>query len=465
LAALFYAEENYRHLAAWRVYSARIGLDIRPLNFRDYLPKPVPEEKNFAGTPLMKRLGIKGRSDEALRARLQTYAPSMYLADLTKRTPADLEGAVAFLEKNHGTLTRTHSSVGLTVLEAMKGVEDSINELRTASQRQEAQFECAGEDPWSLPLPDFIAMRTLSQILSIRISAFLESKQPEEAMKDVVVIHRIMEAMKSNNTLVTAMVRVAIGGIESACFWEGWSRRTWTRTDYERFQTYYESVNFVDGVHKAFQGGERAGVHYLALNYPASKLGEVFSGGITRGKSWKDDLLAQGYELGFLLAPNGWRYAALQRYDSLMVDALSALDSAHRRVDLAASSAVGTRVLESISRDPRNVLVNLAIPNFPKALIRMVHIQTLTHLSILVCGLERFKIDTGAYPSALEQLTPKYVTTLPGEVVNSESFKYSTQAQGGFKLYSIGSDGKDDDGNSGSTIENGDWPWMHATTE
>lgn len=458
---LFYAEENYRHTAAWRAHAARVGLDAHPLNFRDFLPKPVPEDQNFAATPVLKRIGIKGRSDEVFKKELQTYAAATSIADITKGTRADLEGALAFLEKNHGSAGAKQVNVGLDVLEAMKDVAPMVNELRIASQRTHAQFECDGEDPWSLPLPDFVAMRTLAQILSIRISAFLESGQPGEAMQDMVVLHRLMEAMKSNNTLVTAMVRVAVGGIEAGCFWEGWSRHAWRKADYEQFQKYYEALNYVEGIHKAFQGGERAGVHYLALNYPASKLAEVFSGGHTPAKSLKDALFSRMYELGLLLAPSGWRLAALQRYDIVMVEALAAMDPPNRRMDLVASRAVTDRVIASTeSRQPLNLLVNVAIPNFSKALTSAARKQTFVHLSTIVCALERFKMEQGAYPKTLNSLIPGYLSKLPGEVASTGMFHYASEATGRFTLYSIGADGKDDGGTPGSSDENGDWPWM-----
>src|SRR5258708_4604123 len=57
LMALFYAEENFRHLGAWRKYKQELIASGAQLDWKSYLPKRVPDDKNFVKTPLLEAIG------------------------------------------------------------------------------------------------------------------------------------------------------------------------------------------------------------------------------------------------------------------------------------------------------------------------------------------------------------------------------------------------------------------------
>src|ERR1051325_2725247 len=51
LAALFYAEEDWRGTRAWHQYRRKSEADGAQLDLAAFVPQPVPDEQNFAATP------------------------------------------------------------------------------------------------------------------------------------------------------------------------------------------------------------------------------------------------------------------------------------------------------------------------------------------------------------------------------------------------------------------------------
>jgi len=60
LLALFYAEENWRGWRAWNKYRRQLEARGEQLDYRAFIPKPVPDEQNFAATPFLKAWFPKG---------------------------------------------------------------------------------------------------------------------------------------------------------------------------------------------------------------------------------------------------------------------------------------------------------------------------------------------------------------------------------------------------------------------
>src|SRR5438445_13631098 len=54
MIALFYGVENWRGRRAWNKIRQKLQADGVAIDFKSYIPKPVPPEQNFAGIPLVK---------------------------------------------------------------------------------------------------------------------------------------------------------------------------------------------------------------------------------------------------------------------------------------------------------------------------------------------------------------------------------------------------------------------------
>ena len=115
------------------------------------------------------------------------------------------------------------------------------------------------------------------------------------------------------------------------------------------------------------------------------------------------------------------------------------------------------------------VFCNLLLPAYDKAMLRACQAQTFTQLAIAACALERQRLARGSYPESLAALAPEF-GPLPPDPMSGQTFRYERTADGRFRLWSVGWNGKDDGGtvaltgtpaskNRNINFEQGDWVW------
>jgi hypothetical protein len=76
-------------------------------------------------------------------------------------------------------------------------------------------------------------------------------------------------------------------------------------------------------------------------------------------------------------------------------------------------------------------------------------------LSRLVYALAAYHRDRGAYPETLDALAPGYLAKVPVDLFTGEALRYERNGDG-FRAYSLGPDGKDDQGLDEGEISTGD---------
>lgn len=115
-------------------------------------------------------------------------------------------------------------------------------------------------------------------------------------------------------------------------------------------------------------------------------------------------------------------------------------------------------------------MAQIAVPALTEQVIRFARLQALIDQGVVVCALERHRLEKGQYPDRLEALLPTYLQTLPHDLVTGGPLHYARTGDT-FTLYQVGWDGKDDGGTvawEGQGKERkldpakGDWVWPHA---
>jgi hypothetical protein len=103
-------------------------------------------------------------------------------------------------------------------------------------------------------------------------------------------------------------------------------------------------------------------------------------------------------------------------------------------------------------------------------LLQYFQSQVLLDETRIACALERYRLVHGAYPAALVNLAPDFISEVPHDVVNGEPYRYRVRPDGTFLLYSVGWDQKDEGGLVVNTLPasadpddsprmHGDWVW------
>ncbi len=103
-------------------------------------------------------------------------------------------------------------------------------------------------------------------------------------------------------------------------------------------------------------------------------------------------------------------------------------------------------------------------PEYPER--RIIYLQESVDLARVACNLERHRLALGEYPATLAALSPRFMETIPHDIIGGQPLHYHRTADGNFLLYSVGWNEKDDGGepmkndrDGGMDFATGDCVW------
>ena len=108
-----------------------------------------------------------------------------------------------------------------------------------------------------------------------------------------------------------------------------------------------------------------------------------------------------------------------------------------------------------------------------KYLSRVQRIEVSRALAVTALALQCYHLVHGKYPGDITALQPEFLSTIPRDPVDGQPLRYHRNADGSYVLYSVGEDGRDDNGDPMPTDsskkslawETGrDWVWPQPAT-
>jgi Tfp pilus assembly protein PilE len=334
--------------------------------------------------------------------------------------------------------------------------------LRKALERPCARMDSDYQRPFGRPIPNFVRMRTVAQMLAQRTQCYLLLGQPEAAWHELELVRGVcymLEAKPASDcpTLVEAMIDVAITGLYTSIVQDGLRLRVWRESELVAMQQQLAEVNLLPLLHKSFETG-RAGTCRAFEATPPAELKKLFAIGRSKQTLW--DKLQDPTYLLLTFAPRGWKYQNMCAGAPREQTVLEALDLPTNQVLPGKLERMEEEIIRfGARRSPYTFLAAIALPNFVKATQTMARNQTLANEAYVACGLERYRLAHGQYPETLEALVPQFAAKLPHDVIGGQALKYGRTAEGRFVLYSVGWNERDDGGAPGKTVAEGDWVW------
>jgi hypothetical protein len=317
--------------------------------------------------------------------------------------------------------------------------------MREALRRPYTRMGGFYRDPASIPIPNFIGIRTIVQTLAQRTQCHLLLNRPEEALRDLTLMHDLCRLLEAKPTmLVAAMIETAVTGLYASTVADGLRLRAWREPQLTAIQQQLEKVNLLQPFRRSLET-ERAAVCRTLETTPSGKFGSLFAGS----------------SLGVMdVAPRGWVYqnmAAVARFDQMVMDSV---DLTNQSVLPAKANKISGRMQSTLSRfSPYAFLAQMAVPNYLKASQTLALNQTFANQALLACAVERYWFAHQEYPETLAGLVPHFLNQIPRDLIGGQPLKYRRTGDGHFLLYSIGWNEIDDGGVPGKVVSEGDWVW------
>ena len=487
LIALFYAEEDWRGKHDWENFKRAWEAKGERFNRASVVPPPVPDDHNFALTPVVAScyLHLLDKSGHRLSPQntninnrlamdisLNSGKPANGTGDWQKFTPVDL----AAWQHYYRTLAATTNvfpvapqlqSPAADVLLALSKYDPPLVALRQAGRLTDSRFplEYDTENPVAMMLPHLLNLKRCAQVLQLRALAELENGQSDQALGDVKLMLRLADSIRTEPILISQLVRAAIVNLALQPVWEGLWQHKWSDAELGELDQALAEVNFLAGYKLSMRGEMvlcQAGVFDYLRHHPdqyASLSGD------------NNDPYWPGSWIRFLarLLPSGWLYQNQLRCARPMVEHyLPAVDASGQMVSPSKVKAADEAVAAQTRRpNAFNLGQRLLLPALGTAALRFAHAQSVVDLASVAIALERYRFAHGEYPDSLDALAPQFIAKVPHDVINGQPLRYRREADGRFVLYSVGWNETDDSGEVALTksgkvdTRNGDWVWRY----
>jgi hypothetical protein len=340
--------------------------------------------------------------------------------------------------------------------------------INAAAQLPYARMDGDYNDTLRLPIPNFVSVRLLAQMLAQRAQCYLLLQRPESALREVTMIHnlcRLLEARPTGRpmTLVAAMIDVAVSGLYVGTVADGIRLHVWRETELAKLQEQLAEVNLLPYLRGSLEF--ESAIHYHMADTKSSRqMAEAMVSyrNLTLAEKFKDPT----YDF-LLFAPHGWVYQNVAHGGRLELEMLPNFDLTNHLVfpdKLDRQLRDTQKAFRHLS--PYNYFASQLVPNFSRAIQTAAKNQTLVNEGCIVCALERHRLAHGRYPASLGELEAELATKFPADIIGGEPLKYRVDGTK-FVLYSIGWNERDDGGkpcrieDANGDLTQNDWVWPY----
>ena len=500
LIALFYAEENWRGKHNWGKFKREWEAKGERFDLTSLAPPPVPDEQNFALTPVVASSyeTFLDKNGHALwprntnvvnRMEMSIYGDRELLAWPTNGTGdwrTARSGNLDVWQQYYRALAAKTNAFPVPpqprtpaadVLLALSKYTSTIEELRQNGQLPYSRFplEYDKDDPAAMLLPHLAVLKGCAQVLQLRALAELQNGQSDQALADIKLILRLVDAVHTEPILISHLVRLALVNIALQPVWEGLAEHKWSDAQLAVIDQELGRLDFLADNELAMRGecaGDVGVIEFLRRHRDRHNLDEF--------SSWGDDIDRAHAILRaviYYFGPSGWFEQSKLRICRFFVQQYLPLAN----IDLQTLSPTSVRSAEAAFRAATehygqfNFLERMLLPALGNAAKKYAVGQNSVNLARVAIALERYRLAHGEYPESLDVLSPQFIAKLPHDIINGQPLHYrrdppspgSGAASGQFVFYSVGWNETDDGGEVGFKkdgavdINTGDWVWRY----
>jgi hypothetical protein len=341
----------------------------------------------------------------------------------------------------------------------------AFDEVRAALKRPCAILPGDYSQAYAMPIPNFVIMRALAQTLAQRTQCYLLLGQPDLALHELTLMKdacRILEKPPTGKpeTLVEAMINVAITGVYAITVQDGLRLRAWREPQLQAIQSQMETIRLLPFVTEAFREQQ-----VQAINFTTKpNLAKYFSGEMFAAYGLPVTFWDKVKSHAVVFIPQGWIDQNLKFGAEIEQKEIDCFDPNNEQVFPERLDKANSEFDQTFSQySPFQFIALFSIPNFTKAIRVCALNQTLVNEAQIVCALERYRLAHGEYPETLDMLVPQFIEKLPRDIIGGQPLYYRRTDDGKFLLYSVGWDKTGNAVSPGTSddVKKGNWVWKN----
>lgn len=467
LIAVFYFEEDRRGAKEWENAQAEVRAQGLTLDPAQSIPSPIPEADNLGnlalfgadeGTSNIVELSTLKAALQPVSSRLHFLTPEKepkpdslpFLPKWTEADPPDLKSISARLKTilalvDPGTPVKSHASC----TELLDALCPALAELREENKRRPdclfvQHFEF--KNPAKMSFGPTVGFLRLNEVLIYQERLALYENNPQLALANFEVAHKLILGLKKQPFLLSGMVAMALSEMQLVAVQEGLARHAWDDRSLVEIDATLGKLDMLSLGRKWLIGD------VVVFQVPAEKYYEQHRFvSLEKLSMLKGDIVTgapppvQAERLTFWLTPKGWFDRDLAaRVRIRLLELPRAFDPAKHQVH--------PEKLQSLlqSSAGRKSWVFWSVPLIEEQSWSLKSIRTLAYDQIhldearIACRLERYRLVHGDYPENLAALESSYGRN-PRDVMTGEPYLYR-RTKSGYLLYSVGWNQEDEGG-------------------
>jgi hypothetical protein len=300
----------------------------------------------------------------------------------------------------------------------------------------------------------------------------LREGRTADAADNLVSQIQLARLLARDQLLISELVRIAVAAIARTQTWEALAAEGWTDEDLAKIQSAWEATTFVDSMERSLQGERVFGLATYTLMRKSNEETYAVLLGMSEFLDAPDEsaigrlVQAMGAE-NFAKFVKKEIYCRVWRFAWLAQCERRSLAQGEELIQITRAAAQNKSLgqtapdLDRLAERCKNngFYDELRFPGPSSALIlsratgRAMRAETERSLTLCAIALKRYRLRHGSVPESLERLIPELLPAVPVDYMDGKPVRYKPDKTGGFTLYSIGADGRDDGGDASPTAK------------
>jgi hypothetical protein len=488
LYVLIVAWTNFTGARSWAAAQAMLQREGETLDFQKIIPAPPPEDENFLATgpfldiarPVKDGVEEERREDLAntgfdlKEGRLPSFGDGPAAA-----LPLDITEWAAFFAK-HSWITADQTPVVtaanlLAALHEVKPLLTALSDLAPSYDHATFTPHLAERMPdgtlFQLELSHYHSTQAISKPLALRSILAARSGNAADSLKSTLALAHLTQAMSEEPFLIGLLVSVTMQRQLSQATWEALNTSALAEEELRTLQSALARLDNEKASLLAMRGelASAIGTLRFAENNRGEAIG-LYASHYQDATGNSQSSLAF-HAVGWLLNRGFFDHNKATLVELEFGDIIRPLRDGGLPAIISGAPALEQRCreLSSISK-PGSLYVAMAVPAFFGVFRAVIQAEAIHRQSLIACALERHFIRAGSYPEKLDALVPTLLPSVPLDPCDHKPMRYARTEQGRYRLWSVGLDGRDDQGavNGKNSTDlkhpdyKGDWCWRYA---
>jgi len=466
LFVLLIVEENWRGKCAWEQCKRDLEAKGEHLDLAYFIPPPIPDEQNFAKTPLLKSL-LDYKNDPVTKMAIFDE-PDPPVGKIR----VDIKGSDITQPKASGWMIGQHADLqawqtyyrtalpGMAhapspaedVIAVLGKFDGMLSELKEAANtRPLSRFSVKYEEGYATVLSHGNILQKITRVLALRATAELSLNHPDEAFADIQFGFRLVDSIQQEPILISGLIRISMINLLMQPVWEGITTHRWSDGQLAKLEFEFQRIDFLSDFIQGIRTERAVAIMTMTQLLVRRDLMRQL---LMTANLGDHPILSRLYI-------KGWFEQNMVFMSRSTQELILSVDSKKQLVNVARVIRENNEVRDLFAT-PYSFLEKSTLPVLSNVSQKYFQAQIYIDEAAIACAIERYQLIHYALPATLDDL---HIASLPHDIINGQPLHYRLVGDDNYVLYSVGWNGTDEGGKLGKT-ESGsldpkqsDWVW------